>query len=265
MYKSYESLLIDVADGIAVITMNRPSAMNAITDGMNAELRSIWRDLDNDPAVRVSVLIGSGDRAFSAGGDMKEAAAKFQREGTDYFDMVVGELRAADELVYNLIHARKPVISAINGVAVGAGLAVALLADISIMADDARLIDGHAPLGLTAGDHSSMIWPLLCGMAKSKYYLLTSEAISAKDADALGLVSKVVPQSDLMTEAMAVARKVADYSQFAMETTKRALNQWLRLGGLASFDYSLATEMLCYFDGRGEAARAAAKTAEAAS
>lgn len=260
MYKSYECLLVDVADGIALITLNRPSAMNALDERTNAELRSIWRDLDNDPEVRVSVITGAGDRAFSAGGDVKEGAAKLLREGPDYFQMVVDEMHAADELVYNLVHSRKPVISAINGVAVGAGLAVALLADISIMADDARLIDGHAPLGVTAGDHACMIWPLLCGMAKSKYYLLTSEAISAKDADAMGLVSKVVPRADLMEEAMAVARRVAGNSPFAMQTTKRALNQWLRLGGLASHDYSLATEMLCYFDGRGDAARAAAAT-----
>lgn len=258
MYEAYESLLIEVSDNIAVVTLNRPAAMNALDDAMNAELRSIWRDLDNDPDVRVSIVTGAGDRAFCAGGDVKEGGAKLLRQGPDYFEMVVDELHAADELVYNLIHARKPVISAINGVAVGAGLAVALLSDISIMAEEARLIDGHAPLGLTAGDHASMIWPLLCGMAKSKYYLLTSEAISAQEADSLGLVSKVVPRADLMSEAMAIARRLADSSPFAMQTTKRALNQWLRLGGLASFDYSLATEMMCYFDGRGEAARAAA-------
>lgn len=258
MYESYESLRIEVQDEIAHVTMSRPEAMNAIDRRTNIELRSIWRDLDNDPAVKVSIITGAGDRAFSAGGDVREGTENLLRQGTDYFEMVVEELQSADELVYNLIHSKKPIISAINGVAVGAGLAVALLSDISIMAEDARLIDGHTPLNLTAGDHASMIWPLLCGMAKSKYYLLTSEAISAQDADSLGLVSKVVPREQLAGEALRVARKLTGTSPFAVQTTKRSLNQWLRLGGIASFDYSLATEMLCYFDGRGEAAQKAA-------
>jgi enoyl-CoA hydratase len=121
------------------------------------------------------------------------------------------------------------------------------MADISVMAEDARLTDGHTRLGVAAGDHACMIWPLLCGMAKAKYYLLTCDFIDGREAERIGLVSKAVPRADVLTEAMAIARRLADGPQPAIRLTKRALNQWLRLGGITSFDYSLAVEMLGFF------------------
>ena len=138
----------------------------------------------------------------------------------------------------------RAMISAINGVAVGAGLAVALLADISIAAENARITDGHIRLGVAAGDHAAMIWPLLCGMAKAKYYLLTCDFLDGKEAERIGLVSMAVPQEELMGKAMEVARKLADGPQPAIRFTKRALNQWLRQAGHTSFDYSLLAEAL---------------------
>ena len=126
----------------------------------------------------------------------------------------------------------------------GAGLAVALLADISVMAEDARLTDGHTRLGVAAGDHACMIWPLLCGMAKAKYYLLTCDFIDGREAERIGLVRRAVPRGQVLPRAMRSGRQLAAGPQPALRLTKRALNQWLRLGGLASFDYSLAVEML---------------------
>jgi enoyl-CoA hydratase len=139
------------------------------------------------------------------------------------------------------------VISAINGVAVGAGLAVALLADISIASDKARFTDGHVRLGVAAGDHAALIWPMLIGMAKAKYYLLTCEFLDGTEAERIGLVSQVVPHDELMDKAMDVARRLAVGSQQALRYTKRSLNQWLRQAEHTAFDYSLSLEMLGFF------------------
>ena len=141
----------------------------------------------------------------------------------------------------------KPIISAINGVAVGAGLAVALLADISIASEKARFTDGHVRLGVAAGDHAAVIWPMLIGMAKAKYYLMTCEFLDGTEAERIGLVSQVVPHEDLMDKAMDVANRLAAGSQQALRYTKRSLNQWLRQAEHTAFDYSLALEMLGFF------------------
>jgi enoyl-CoA hydratase len=144
-----------------------------------------------------------------------------------------------------MINLDKPVVSAINGVAVGAGLVVALMADISIMSETARFTDGHTKLGVVAGDHAAILWPLLCGMAKAKYYLLTSDFIDGKEAERIGLVSLCVPAGDLLPKALDVAGKLALGSQQAIRWTKRSLNNWLRMAG-PIFDQSIALEMLTF-------------------
>jgi enoyl-CoA hydratase len=150
-------------------------------------------------------------------------------------------MRDAGNLVYNMINIRKPVVSAINGVAVGAGLAVALLADISIASENARLIDGHTKLGVVAGDHAALLWPLLCGMARAKYYLLLCESVSGKEAGEIGLVSRCVPHDELMKTAMGVAERLASGSQWAVQGTKQALNSWFK-NNMSIFNESLALE-----------------------
>ena len=137
----------------------------------------------------------------------------------------------------------KPIISAINGMAVGAGLAVALLADVSIISEKAKFTDGHVKLGVAAGDHAAIIWPLLCGMAKAKYYLLLCEPVSGEEAERMGLVSLAVNEEDLLTKAYEVADRLANGSQTAIRWTKYALNNWLRQAG-PSFDASLALEFM---------------------
>jgi enoyl-CoA hydratase len=139
----------------------------------------------------------------------------------------------------------KPIISAINGVAVGAGLAVAFLADISIMAEEAKITDGHVKIGVGAGDHAAIIWPILCGMAKAKYYLMTADFVDGKEAERIGLVSLCVPRAELMNKAMAVADKLAAGSQQAIRLTKRSLNGWMHMAR-PIFESSLAMEMLCF-------------------
>jgi len=153
----------------------------------------------------------------------------------------------ARDLVHNIIDCCKPIVSAIQGPAVGAGLVAALLADISVASKTARIVDGHTRLGVAAGDHAAIIWPLLCGMAKAKYYLLTCEFIDGKEAERIGLVSLCAPPDQVLPKAWDIADKLAAGSQHAIRWTKRALNNWLRQAG-PIFDQSLALEMLTFME-----------------
>jgi enoyl-CoA hydratase len=239
-YSGYDQLLFERLDrGVLLITMNRPEVYNAADEAMHSQLSRVWTDVSRDPETRVAVITGAG-KAFSAGGDL----AMVQRMAGDY-DRTTRMLSEMSDLVYNMINCEKPIISAINGVAVGAGLVVGVLADISICAADARLGDGHVKLGAAAGDHAAIIWPLLCGMAKARYYLLTGEMVTGTEAERIGLVSKAVPREQVLPEALAVAATLATGSQLAIRLTKRALNSWLRSAG-PIFDQSAAYEMLTF-------------------
>jgi len=130
-----------------------------------------------------------------------------------------------------------------RGVAVGAGLVCGLLADVSIATRDCRIIDGHTRLGVAAGDHAAIVWPLLCGMAKAKYYLLTCDTLAGEEAERIGLISLVVDDAELDARAVAVATRLAEGAQSAIRWTKYALNNWLRQMG-PTFDTSLALEFL---------------------
>lgn len=237
-FENYSGLKFERRDnGVLWITINRPESFNSTDAALHLGLSRIWRDIDDDDDTRVVVFTGEG-KAFSAGGDL------------DWIDSFVGDpkelqrvMREAGDVVYNMLQCSKVIISAINGVAVGAGLAVALMADISIMAEEARITDGHVRMGVAAGDHAVVSWPLLCGLAKAKYYLLTADFIDGKEADRIGLVSKAVPSADLLDEAQKVADKLATGSQQATRLTKRALNLWMQQSAPA-FDASLAFEML---------------------
>ena len=167
-----------------------------------------------------------------------------ERQIGDY-GLVTHMLAEMSDLIYNMINCEKPIVSAINGVAVGAGLVVALLADISICAADAKLGDGHVRLGVAAGDHAAIIWPLLCGLARSKYYLLTGEMVTGEEAERIGLVSKSLPREEVLAEALRVANHLASGPQLAIRLTKRALNGWVRQAG-PIFDQSAAYEMLTF-------------------
>jgi len=262
-YSGYQHLLVEVREGVALVTMNRPQVLNATDARLHWELTQIWRDVDRDGEARVAVVTGAG-RAFSVGGDMAEFEQRLGMAKAEAFAATLQTMREAGAIVHNMIDCEKPIISAINGFASGAGLAVALMADISIISETAQFTDGHMRLGVAAGDHAACIWPLLCGMAKAKLYLLTADLVDGKEAERIGLVSRDVPQEQVLPLAMEYARKLADGPQHAIRFTKRALNQWLRLGGLASFDYSLALEMLNFLDVDMEAGMKALRTKSAA-
>ena len=237
-YAQFPSLTFDrVDEHILVVTLRAEGRLNAVDAAMHADLSRVWREIDSDQDTRVVVVRGA-DGTFSSGGDF------------DLIDEIRGDftvrarvLREAGELVYNVINCGTPIVSAIDGVAVGAGLVVALLADISVAGRSARLIDGHTRLGVAAGDHAAIVWPLLCGMAKAKYHLLTCEPVSGEEAERIGLVSLCVDDDRVQDTALEVARKLAAGSQTAIRWTKHTLNNWLRLAG-PSFDASLALEFL---------------------
>ena len=142
-----------------------------------------------------------------------------------------------------------------NGPAVGAGLAAAMCCDITIATKTARIVDGHTRLGVAAGDHAVIIWPLLCGMAKAKYYLLTCDALTGEEAERIGLVSLTCEEDELNDKALEVANKLANGARTAIGHTKYALNNWLRMMG-PNFDASLALEFMAFtndevVEGRG--------------
>jgi enoyl-CoA hydratase len=238
-YKDYEFLRIERrAGGVLLITLNRPEVYNACTGEGHDEMGRIWLDFDKDPEARVALITGEG-KAFCSGGDLKKA-------NIDDRDHVMATMRRDQAIVHNLINSKKPIVSAINGVAVGAGLAVALLADISIASEKAVLIDGHTKLGVVAGDHAALIWPLLCGLAKAKYYLLLCEKITGKEAAEMGMVSRCVPHEELMPTALDIADRLAKGSQWAIGGTKQVMNNWLR-NATPIFDQSLALEIASFF------------------
>ncbi|PPR12371.1 MAG: Short-chain-enoyl-CoA hydratase [Alphaproteobacteria bacterium MarineAlpha11_Bin1] len=237
-YSSYERLKFDTpSDRILRITMDVPGRLNAADETMHDELGRVWKDVEADPDISVAILRGAGS-AFSSGGDFNMID-----EMIDKFEVRARVWKEARDLVYNVINCSKPIVSAMHGPAVGAGLVAGLLADISIAAKDARIIDGHTRLGVAAGDHAAIIWPLLCGMAKAKYYLLLCEPVSGEEAERIGLVSICVEESELQDTAIKVAEKLAAGSPSAIRFTKYALNNWLRMMG-PNFDTSLALEFL---------------------
>ncbi|HWA59751.1 MAG TPA: enoyl-CoA hydratase/isomerase family protein [Caulobacteraceae bacterium] len=211
--------------------------MNTADAAMHAELAEIWRDVDADPSVNAAIITGAG-AVFSAGGDfgmIDGIVADFETRAKVW--------KEARDIVFNLINCNKPVVSAMRGVAVGAGLVCGLLADVSIATKDCRIIDGHTRLGVAAGDHAAIVWPLLCGMAKAKYYLLTCDDLRGEEAERIGLISLLADDADLDARALDVASRLADGAQSAIRWTKYALNNWLRTQGPA-FDASLALEFL---------------------
>jgi enoyl-CoA hydratase len=220
------------------ITMDN-GRMNTADDAMHGELADIWREIDRDPTVNAAVITGAG-KVFSAGGDFGMI-----QQNVDNFDARARQWREARDIVQNIINCSKPVVSAMRGVAVGAGLVCGILADVSIATKDCRIIDGHTRLGVAAGDHAAIIWPLLCGLAKAKYYLLLCEPVLGAEAERIGLISLAVEDAELDAKAAEIATRLAEGAQSAIRWTKYALNNWLRSAG-PTFDASLALEFLSF-------------------
>ena len=236
-YAPFDQLRFDrPSPGVLRITLDAPG-LNAVGVEAHGQLAEVWRVVDRDPTTRVALLCGAG-KGFSAGGSFE-----LIEEILDDYGSRLRVMREARDLVHNVIDCSKPIVSAIHGPAVGAGLVAALLADVSVVGRNAKIIDGHTRLGVTAGDHAAICWPLLCGMAKAKYYLLTCDPLSGEEAERIGLVSLCVDDAEVQDRALAVAVQLAQGAQQAIRWTKQTLNHWYRAqSGL--FDASLAYEMV---------------------
>lgn len=230
-YQDFQFLKFDRLDNAVLqVTLNRPDVMNAINARLHWELAKVWAVIADDPATKVVVVTGAGERAFSAGGDLEWVSDTIRDPAS--FAETSAEV---DEIIANMLSFEKPVISAINGAAVGAGLAVALMADISIMAEEAKISDGHVKIGVPAGDHAASIWLSRCGMAKAKYYLMTADFIGGQEAERIGLVSLCVPRAEVLQRAISIANNLAGGSQTAIGCTKRSLNKLFQ-DALPAFD-----------------------------
>lgn len=227
-------------DGVVLVTINGRDRVNSLDEQDHWELSRVWHALDDDRTCRVIVVTGEGS-VFSAGGNMYME----QRLAGNYAG-IVQTLSESRDLVLNMVACDTPIISAINGPAVGAGLAVALLADISLIGEDVFLTDGHTRIGIAAGDHAALIWPLLCGIARAKHLLLTCDRIDGSRAADIGLVSQAVPTEQVVSEALAIAKRLSEGPQLALQWTKHALNHWLRQA-IPTFEASLGLEMVNLF------------------
>lgn len=228
------------ADGVLQITLEGPG-LNSVDPVKHQQLADVWTMIDRDREVRVALLAGAG-RGFSSGGSFELIESIM-----DDYERSLEVLREARDLVLNVINCSKPVVSAMWGPAVGAGLVAGLLADVSVVGSNARIIDGHTRLGVAAGDHAAICWPMLCGMAKAKYYLLTCRDLSGAEAERIGLVSLCIDDTDgpepVLAEALVIATELADGAQQAIRWTKRTLNHAYRMFEPA-FDASVAYEFL---------------------
>jgi enoyl-CoA hydratase len=239
-YSHYDALKIDwAAPGVLRIAFNRPEERNAMNDAVHRQISDIWLDIDDDEDVRSVLVCGEGDD-FCAGGELGMVVSMLedreQRRRT---------MREAQRLVYNMINCAKPIVSAMQGSAIGGGLAVGLLADISIAAKDARLLDGHVRIGLAAGDHAVLLWPLLCGLAKAKYHVMMNKPLSGEEAERIGLIAMAVDKAELAQTALDAAEGLAGMPAPAIRRTKYAFNGWLRAAG-PHFDLSSAFEEMSF-------------------
>lgn len=236
-YPEYASLELDwPAERVLRVTLAR-GKMNAMDFDLHHDLGHIWSLIDADPDVSAVVVTGRG-RAFSAGGDFE----MIENILADH-DFRCKMWKDARHMVDGMLRCGKPIVSAINGAAAGGGLAVALLADVSVAGETAKLVDGHTVLGVAADDHAVAIWPLLCSMAKAKYYLMTSEPITGREAERIGLVSFCVPDEEVVDRALDIAKRLAAGPPAAVRWTKQSLNHWVRAAWPA-FEASLAFGIL---------------------
>ena len=236
---AYSTILIDKReDGVAVATLNRPDKLNAVDGVMHHELTTLPRDVVADPGVRALVITGAG-RAFCSGGDFSPGSTPLGSRGTP-------GLEEGRRVVDHLLECTKPVISAVNGYAMGLGATVALLADVVVAGRSAVFADTHVMMGIGAGDGGQLIWPLLVGVNKAKYFLMTGERVGAEEAERIGLASFVVDDEELMDRALQIASRLALGPAQAISASKMAINMWMRSVSAQILPHSLALEDACF-------------------
>ena len=229
-------LLIEEIGAVRLVTLNRPEAMNATNEALHGALIGVWKHLAADPDARAVVLTGAG-RAFSAGGDMEHFVELWNDPASRQ-----KEIDGAGQLLREILAFPLPLVAAVNGPAVGLGCNLAASSDVVLIAESAFLQDPHVGVGLTAADGGAPTWPLLMGLLRAKEYLLTSKRIPAATAVELGLATRMVPDADLLAEAVKVAERLAAQPPQAIQSTKRALNMHLERAISGVIEYALSEE-----------------------
>lgn len=230
---NFETLLYEVRDGVAVVTLHRPDRMNTLGGSMKPDLQAVFGDLArNDDAVRAVVLTGSGDRAFCAGADIKERAG-LQQSLPEYHL----KQKATHDLFRTIETFEKPVIAAINGVALGGGLELALCADIRIAASHAKLGLPEARIGALPAAGGTQRLPRLVGMGWAKQLMFTCDHIDAQQALAIGLVTQVTDPRELMSTSLALAERIAANAPLSLRFIKQAVDRGMQVGIEAGLEY----------------------------
>ena len=213
---AYQTILVEIADRVATIRLNRPEALNALNSQLLTELSEALKAAEADPAVRCIILTGS-EKAFAAGADIKEMASK------SYVDVLGSDLFGGE--VEQLQRTRKPVIAAVAGYALGGGCELAMMCDFIIAADNAKFGQPEINLGVIAGIGGTQRLTRFVGKSKAMDMNLTGRFMDSAEAERSGLVSRVVPADKLMDEAMAAAKKIASKSAVATMVAKEAVNR----------------------------------------
>lgn len=245
----FETILIDKRDnGVAIATLNRPDRLNAVNPRMHSELANIAREADNDESVKVLIITGAG-RAFCAGGDFagdSDVAGNKRQTGKE-----------ALEIVNLLLDCSIPVISAVKGYAMGLGATVALLCDIVVAGETAVFADTHVNMGVGAGDGGQVIWPLLMGVNRAKYFLMTGERISGEEALRAGLVNFLVDDDAVLDKALEIADRLAAGPGLAISASKRGVNLYIKMVANLVMPYAFELEMATFAsEDAAEAAKA---------
>lgn len=213
------SVIIDVDDSVATITLNRPEAMNSIDPEMRAELKEVWKRIHADDAIRVAVLTGAGDKAFCTGSDLKKTMPPAESFAYSTFGQ-----SESDHLLAGL-NTDKPLICAINGYAMGGGLELALACDIRVASENAQFALSEVRIGSIPGAGGTQRLPRAIGASNAMLMLLTGDRVDAAEALRLGLVSKVVPQDALLETARGIAQRIARNAPLAVRAVKRLVQQ----------------------------------------
>ncbi|MGX9787837.1 enoyl-CoA hydratase/isomerase family protein [Mycobacterium sp. MMS18-G62] len=235
------SLLVEKRGNVHVLSINRPEAFNAVDEGVHTAFTKIWRALSADDDVRAVVLTGVGGKAFSAGGDMVMFGRMME-------DPAALQAQIADgrTVFLEAVNFSKPLVSAVNGPAVGLGCSLALLSDFMVMGENSFLSDPHVAVGLVAGDGGAVMLPLLIGLMKAKEYVLLGERITPAIAEKLNLVTKVTADGAVLDEALAIGERLCALPPQALRETKVAMNMHLSRAALGVLEYALAAEHMSF-------------------
>jgi enoyl-CoA hydratase len=230
-------------EGVLVVTFDRPDRRNAISPEMHAEMEPLFSRIARDRAVKVVVVTGAGDKAFCVGADFGGMETNLEAGYPDGNpELMIGSA----QLVQAQLHVPQPMIAAINGDALGLGATLALFCDMVFLADDARIGDPHVKAGIVAGDGGAILWPLLLGLHRGKEFLMTGDMMTAAEAYEFGLVNHLVPRSEVMPQAMGLAKRLAEGAQIAIQFNKRLANASLVDRVNRVVDASLAMEAITF-------------------